>query len=173
MARIVYKEGLEGQNKLFSIEGIEIDLFNGQKALVFPCYAEKVMVPRECMKKYTVNDVPEIEALKVTDAGPRCKELRNAGSPAAEYVNRFTSDKYGAYCLPSLVAALEIRYRWKEIDALAESVEGADLLQAFTTNIWSCSRFSEACFWIAGGLSHASYQALMEFPCLAVPTILY
>lgn len=33
MARIIYKEGLEGQNRLECIEGIEIELLNGQKAL--------------------------------------------------------------------------------------------------------------------------------------------
>lgn len=34
MARIIYKEGCEGQNTLESIEGIEIELLNGQKALI-------------------------------------------------------------------------------------------------------------------------------------------
>lgn len=29
MAKIIYKKGHEGQNKLSAIEGIEIDLFNG------------------------------------------------------------------------------------------------------------------------------------------------
>lgn len=29
MARIIYKEGLEGQNRLECIEGIEIELLNG------------------------------------------------------------------------------------------------------------------------------------------------
>lgn len=45
MARIIYKEGCEGQNTLESIEGIEIDLFNGQKALIYPRYSEEVMIP--------------------------------------------------------------------------------------------------------------------------------
>lgn len=35
MAKIIYKEGLEGQNRLECIEGIEIELLNGQNALVF------------------------------------------------------------------------------------------------------------------------------------------
>ena len=39
MVKIVYKEGKEGQNKLSSIEGIEINLINGQKALIYPKYA--------------------------------------------------------------------------------------------------------------------------------------
>lgn len=34
MARIIYKEGLEGQNRLDCIEGIEIELLNGQSKSV-------------------------------------------------------------------------------------------------------------------------------------------
>lgn len=39
MAKIIYKEGFEGQNHLECIEGIEIGLENGRKALIFPKYA--------------------------------------------------------------------------------------------------------------------------------------
>ena len=42
MARIVYKKGLEGANTLKSIDGIEIDMLNGQKALIYPKYSEEV-----------------------------------------------------------------------------------------------------------------------------------
>ena len=38
MAKIIYKKGMEEQNSLSSIEGIEIDLLNGQKALIYPKY---------------------------------------------------------------------------------------------------------------------------------------
>lgn len=34
MAKIIYKEGCECQNRLECIEGIEIELLNGQKALI-------------------------------------------------------------------------------------------------------------------------------------------
>ena len=44
MAKIIYREGCEGQNKLSFIEGIEIGLFNGQKALIYPRYAESQML---------------------------------------------------------------------------------------------------------------------------------
>ena len=33
MARIIYKKGLEGQNKIDCIEGIEIEMMNGQVRL--------------------------------------------------------------------------------------------------------------------------------------------
>ena len=41
MAKIIYRKGMEGQNKLSCIEGIEIDLLNGQRALIFPKYAKE------------------------------------------------------------------------------------------------------------------------------------
>ena len=41
MAKIIYREGCEGQNKLSYIEGIEIDLLNGQRALIFPKYSKE------------------------------------------------------------------------------------------------------------------------------------
>ena len=44
MAKIIYKEGCEGQNKLSCIEGIEIGLLNGQKALIFPKYSKEYLM---------------------------------------------------------------------------------------------------------------------------------
>lgn len=52
MARIIYKNGCEGQNNLSSIEGIEIDLLNGQKALVYPKYSEKPILSLEQARKW-------------------------------------------------------------------------------------------------------------------------
>ena len=67
MAEIIYKKGCEGQNKLSCIEGIEIELLNGQKALIYPRYAERKMLTREQISKWSAKDETEIEALKVTD----------------------------------------------------------------------------------------------------------
>lgn len=41
MARIIYKDGCEARKRLECIEGIEIDLLNGQKALIYPKYSEE------------------------------------------------------------------------------------------------------------------------------------
>ena len=40
MARIVYKKGFENQNRLECIEGIEIEMLNGQCALIYPKYED-------------------------------------------------------------------------------------------------------------------------------------
>ena len=172
MAKILYKKGMEGQNKLSCIEGIEIELLNGQKALIYPRYAVRRMLIPEQISEWSVKDEMEIEALKVEDTNGKTAVLLNLGSPAAAWVSLFGSDKYGNFCLPSLLAAMEIQHQKAEIDALAETIEGADLLKDFVSGIWSCSRYISYYGWFVGGYGYAAAGDLY-FTYLAVPTILY
>ena len=118
MARIIYKEGCEGQNTLESIEGIEIDLLNGQKALIYPKYSEEVMLPMENIKYYGQEPDTEIAALKETESECLTDALHDCGSPAAEFVHKFRSDKYGRFHLPTLIAAMELQDQKSDIDEL-------------------------------------------------------
>lgn len=172
MAKIVYKDGMEGQNKLSCIEGIEIELLNGQKALIYPKYAARRMLIPEQISEWSVKDEMEIEALKVEDTNGKTAVLLNLGSPAAAWVSLFGSDKYGNFCLPSLLAAMEIQHQKEEIDSLAETIEGADLLRNFTSFVWSCSRYISYYGWFVGCYGYAVAGELY-FTYLAVPTILY
>ncbi len=173
MARIIYKNGCDGQNRLACIEGIEIDLFNGQKALVYPKYAEKKLLDYEKIDEWKAKYRTEIEALKDTDARGNTAELHVLGSPAAEFVSQFSSDAHGLFSLPSLVAAMEIQDQKKEIDALAETIDGADLLRDFTSSVWSCSRCGAYGGWCAfGNYGYAGYVNLWD-SYLAVPLVLY
>ena len=173
MAKIIYKEGKEGQNKLSCIEGIEIELLNGQRALIYPEYAEKYILSEEKAKEWSAPVVNGIEALKVTDTKQTTEELIKLESPAALWVNQFKSDKYGNFCLSSLLSAMEIQYQKKEIDELAETIEGADLLRDFTLDVWSCSRKNKFFGWyFYGYIGDASCDTLPS-SYLVVPTILY
>lgn len=173
MAKIIYKEGMEGQNNLSCIEGIEIELFNGQKALIYPKYAEEYMLSEEKVREWKSSVLSEIEALKVTDTKQATEELIKLESPAALWVNQFKSDKYGNFCLSSLLAAMEIQYQKKEIDELAETIEGADLLRDFTLDTWSCSRHSMDYCWYAYGYIGGASSDPLHISSLVVPTILY
>lgn len=62
MARIIYKEGLEGLNRLECIEGIEIELLNGQKALIYPKYAERALLEREKIREWRATKKTEEDA---------------------------------------------------------------------------------------------------------------
>lgn len=171
MAKIIYKKGHEGENKLSSIEGIEIDLFNGQKALIYPKYAQRRMLDLEQMRKWSAKIETEIEALKVKDIDENTVELFKIGSPAAKWVLQFVTEKNMQFRLPSLLAALEIQYQKAEIDALAETIEGADLLKDADFDILTCSRSLEFnCWTVAINARRVGYVFGIY---LVVPTILY
>lgn len=173
MARIIYKEGCEGQNNLSSIEGIEIDLLNGQKALIYPKYTEKIILPYEERFFWEAKEMSEIEALKETDTNYETGQLLALNSPAALWVTKFRSDAHGIFCLPSLLAAMELQHQKEDIDALAETIEGADLLRDFTSYVWSCSRCSASYCWFAIGGSDYTYGGgVLGSSFLVVPTIL-
>ena len=171
MAKIIYKEGREGQNRLENIEGIEISLFNGQRALIYPRYAERILL--ENVKYYSQEPDTEISALKKTDNLRATRELDICGSPAVEFVSLFRSDKHGIFALPTLLAAMEIQDQKKDIDAIAKTIEGADLLRDFTSYVWSCFRYNEDYGWIANGYNGFSSYSNLCNSFLVVPTILY
>lgn len=174
MAKIIYKKGMEGQNKLSCIEGIEIELLNGQKALIYPKYAEKQMLKSEQIIKWGAEKETEIEALKVTDTTFATQQLFALDSPAAFWVARFHDpDKCRIFCLPSLLAAMEIQHQKEEIDSLADTIKGADLLEDFISGVWSCSRCGVSSCWYAYGDGGYAYRRLLHDACLAIPTLLY
>lgn len=173
MAKIIYKEGLEGQNRLECIEGIEIELLNGQKALICPKYAECQMFPMDMIEPWDAKEVSEIEALKKKYNAGETAVLLKCGSPAAEYVCNFHSGKHGIFVLPTLLAAMEIQDQKFDIDELAETIEGADLLRDFDSNVWSCSRYSEIYGWVANGNGGFADGNNLCGSNLSVPVILY
>ena len=67
MARIIYKDGCEGQNRLESIEGIEIDLLNGQKALIYPRYRDEVLLDQKDRDRWHDAKISETAALRLRD----------------------------------------------------------------------------------------------------------
>ena len=164
---------MEGQNKLSRIKGIEIELLNGQKALIYPKYAEKQMLKSEQIIKWGAEKETEIEALKVTDTAFATECLCEICSPAALWVSQFKYAKYSNFALPSLLAAMEIQSQKEEIDALAETIKGADLLGDFTSGVWSCSRCGVSSCWYAYGDGGYAHGRLLRDACLAVPTLLY
>lgn len=173
MARIIYKESCEGQNKIESIQGVEINLFNGQKALIYPKYAELPLLTDDKIAFWDAKRTSEIEALKKDENLWATGVLLKCGSPAAQYVSNFRSDKHSIFGLPTLLAAMEIQGQRNNIDALAVTIEGADLLRNHTSGVWSCSRFGDYEGWVANvNNGFANYNDLC-LPVLAVPLVLY
>lgn len=176
MAKVIYKEGQEGQNRLDCIEGIEIELLNGQKALIYPKYAERALLENERIDDWGAKPMTEIEALKVEDSASATDELLALDSSAAKFVRQFKSDVYGQFNMPTLLAAMEIIYQQEDINALAETIEGAGLLKedAFVS---SCSRCFQLNRWVVNGVNGLTYGFIYNYvsfnPCVCVPTIVY
>ncbi len=161
-ARIIYKKGCEGQNRLESIEGIEIELQNGQKVLIYPKYEVHEMLGSNEERNWSARCESTEEAIRVKNSHSATGELLKLGSPAAKFVRRFKSERYGDFNLPTLLAAMEFQNHKKEIDALASTIEGADLLQNMnnwgrdmTATAWSCSR-AEGCYYNYGRVASDS-----------------
>lgn len=172
MAKIIYKEGFEGQNRLECIEGIEIELLNGYKALAFPKYKARTLLDMERTGEWKTSGLTEIKALKIVDGKELTDELLKLDSPAAKFVRQFKSHIRGDFDLPTLLAAGEIVYQKKDIDALAETIEGADLLSNNCSFLWSCCRGSSSYAWLASG-GGFFYSGTLCVELSAVPVSLY
>ena len=173
MAKIIYKEGLEGQNTLECIEGIEIDLLNGQCALIYPKYADAPLLGKERIDDWGEKPMTEIEALKVENSASATDELLALDSSAAKFVRQFKSDVYGQFNLPTLLSAMELQCQKNDIDELAETIDGADLLRNYTTCVWSCSRDSKSFGWAANGCLGFANGDGLNHSNACVPTIVY
>lgn len=171
MAEIIYKKGYDGHKPvtLADIEGISLELLNGETIVVFPKYKDVKFLDSEKISKYTRKNFYEFDALHVksTDATILTDELLALESPAAKHVR-----ERGAYDLPTLLAAGEILRQREEIDKLARTIEGADLFYDYGSVIWTCCRVNANHAWLAngGGGFFGSYG--MCYSNLAVPVAL-
>lgn len=172
MAKVIYKEGQEGQNRLDCIEGIEIELLNGQKALIYPKYAKLPLLDWDKIDDWKSKPMTEIEALKVTGSKEATDELLALDSSAAKFVRQFKSDVYGHFNLPTLIAAMEITCQWEDINALAETIEGAELLRE-DVYVSCCSRSYRNVRWAVNGSNGFAYSYGLIGSYTCVPTIVY
>lgn len=171
MARIVYKEGYEGQNRLDCIEGIEIEMMNGQCALIYPKYEELPFADEKNINEYKRIIEKEIDALKAEDSMEATNKLIALGSPSARFVRQFNSNIYGSYNLPTLIAAIEISNQSKDINAIAKTIEGADLIED-DAEISTCFQATNFSRWFAYGGGFLGSTASV-YPNTCVPTIVY
>lgn len=172
MARIIYKKGFEGQNKIECIEGIEIDMMNGQCALIYPKYADLPILYFKQYDDWKAKSMKKIEALKEENSKKVTDDLLALDSPAAKFVRQFRNDVFGYFSIPTLFTAMEIAYQIEDIDALAKTIEGADTLKKYAV-VSSCSRYTRYCRWIVNGytLFISNYGLSESSAC--VPTIVY
>lgn len=172
MAKIIYKEGQEGQNRLECIEGIEIDMMNGQCALIYPKYTDLPILYFKQYDDWKAKDMREIEALKEEDSKEVTDDLLALDSPAAKFVRQFKNDAFGYFSIPTLFTTMEIAYQMEGIDALAKTIEGADTLKKYG-DVSSCSRYSQDSRWTVDGYTLFISNHALCSSVACVPTIVY
>lgn len=172
MAKIIYKKGFEGQNKLECIEGIEIEMLNGQCALIYPKYADLPLLDFEQIDDWKAKSMTQIKALNVEETIEETDELLTLNSPAAEFVRKFKSDIHGNFNIPTLLAGLDIVRQLREINKLAKTIEGAELLRKGVI-ILSCSRCSRELGWVTYSRLGVTNVGILDGDHTCVPTIIY
>ena len=146
-ARIIYKEGREGENVLDAIVGIAVPMLDGREVIVYPKYKECQLLEGKDAEKWKDKPVTEFEALRSTrDIREITDSLVKAGSPAAKFVRA-----QGDYSLPGLREAEAVVNFRKDIDKLASSIEGADLIDRPFLYIWSGFRGGAFYAWNVNG----------------------
>lgn len=168
-ARIIYKEGREGENVLDAIVGIAVPMLDGREVIVYPKYKECRLLEDKDVEKWRDKPVSEFGALRSTrDIREITDSLVKAGSPAAKFVRA-----QGDYSLPGLREAEAVVTFRKDIDKLASSIEGADLIERPLLYIWSGFRYRANLAWFAFGNLGYFYGGLFCGGFLAVPVSLF
>ena len=175
-AKIIYRKGLEGKNTLDAIEGIEISLSDGHKALVYPKYAKRQMICSNFDFKDCWNAIEVTEEEALSSSGDKENdELYRHNSPAAKYVSQFSTSSFGMRAIPTLAVAKAIVNQMTTIDAQAKKIEGADLLEKelrySCDGIWSCSRANDRCCYIVKPYGYIDLQHVNSMSC-CVPCVL-
>ena len=165
-AKIIFKEGREGEMTIDAIKGIAIPRIDGQTILVYPKYKGCELLAYERRHDWKESEHTEIEALlEDTDKSKeRTDALLELDSPAAKFVRSIGKQ----FNIPSLLTAGTIKKYCKEINTLAKQIEGADILPE-GSYLWSCLRYHAHYAWYANGYSGFFYSNNLYGACVVVP----
>ena len=67
---------------------------------------------------------------------------------------------------------MEITEQEGEIDKLAREIDGADLLEDFSSSVWSCSRYGSDSGWVAYGSIGCAAYGYLCYRGVAAPLVL-
>lgn len=165
-AKIIFKEGREGEMTIDAIKGIAIPRIDGATILVYPKYKECELLAYERRYDWKEPEHTEIEALlEDTDKSKeRTDALLELDSPAAKFVRGIGKQ----FNIPSLLTAGTIKKYCKEINTLAKQIEGADVLPE-GSSLWSCLRIGANYAWVAYGSGGFFSSNYMCSTCVVVP----
>ena len=144
-AKIIFKEGREGEMTLDAIKGIAVPRIDGKTILVYPKYQKGPLLDSEREPDWSQPSCSSIKAL--LEDVDKSKELTDAllclDSPAAKYV-RSIGEQFN---IPSLLTTATIKKYRNGINNLAKKIDGADILPN-RLRLWSCNRSGHKDAWI-------------------------
>lgn len=141
--------------------------------MIYPKYSEECLLNSIYIPDCDIEAETEINALKRWNNDLATSDFYYFHSPAANFVRQFRSEIFDKFNLPTLLAAMEIQDQKNDIDELAETIGGADLLRYLDNDIWSCSRYDEKLGWAAVSNFGFADKNYLQSLCLTVSTILY
>lgn len=162
---IVFKKGRTGEMTIDAIKGIAMRRMDGKTILLFPKYSNCKLLEEGRIKDWKEPDQVQIDALLGPD---RSKEITDGlleiDSPAAKFVRSVGAE----FNIPNLLSTGTIWNARKEIDALANMIDGAETLGEYP-HLMSCLRCKRNFIWYASGRFGALLHNLMWKDYVVVP----
>ena len=160
------KEGCQGQKPTINnIEGIAVPLPDGQQFKLMPKYKICALLNENRIAELKNKRYNEAQAIFNNDNKAETDEYLRLDSPAAKHVREF------GYDLPSFTMAAAIVKFIDEINAVADTIEGADIIDE-DSHVWTSCRYRTNSAWFFSGYYGNAYNNNFYNGFLAVPVAL-
>ena len=139
------KEGCQGQKPTINnIEGIAVPLPDGRQFKLMPKYKNCALLNDDKISELKNKRYNEAQAIFNNDNKAETDEYLRLDSPAAKHVRKF------GYDLPSFTMVAAIINFTDEINTVAETIEGADIIDE-DSNVWTSCRYNTGSAWVFYG----------------------
>lgn len=160
------KEGCRGQKPTINnIEGIAVPLPDGRQFRLMPKYQYCALLNEGRILELNNKWYNEARAIYNKDNKAETDEYLRLDSPAAKHVRKF------GYDLPSFAMAAAIIKFTDEINAVADIIEEADIIDE-DSSVWTSCRYHTCNAWIFRGVNGHAISSYFYNGSLAVPVAL-
>lgn len=163
---IIMKEGCQGQKPTINnIEGIAVPLPDGRQFKLMPKYKNFALLNEDRIAELNNKRYNEAQAIFNNDNKAETDEYLRLDSPAAKHVRKFEYD------LPSFTMAAAIIKFTDEINAVADTIEGADIIDE-DSSVWTSCSCNTLSAWVFDGNNGSADYDYFYIGYLAVPVAL-
>lgn len=157
----------DAEMKLEDIKGIIVPLLNGKRALVYPKFEERPLLPESV--KWNGKQMNECDTLyNDSDGRKETDDLLALGSEAAKFVRSVCPGT--EFNLPHNMLILAALYHfWQQFNEIVARIDGASELDF---PAWGSAMGSSGFAWICYGSGYFSY-GYFYYSFMCVPCVLY